>query len=50
MRNWISVFRLYHSHVRTNGETGRPPMEYDSMPENQRFIEMLSKKVLLITA
>jgi hypothetical protein len=23
VRNWISVFRFYHNHVRTNGEIDR---------------------------
>jgi putative transposase len=41
--SWVSVFRFFHNHVRTNGETGRPPMEYDDRPEYQRFIEILSE-------
>ncbi len=46
VRNWISVFRFYHNHVRTNGEIGRPPMEFDERPEYARFIEIISREVL----
>jgi putative transposase len=46
VRNWISVFRFYHNHVRTNGEIGRAPMEYNDSPEYQRFIRILAGEVL----
>jgi putative transposase len=46
VRNWISVFRFFHNHVRTNGETGRAPMEYDDGPEYRRFIRLITKEVL----
>jgi putative transposase len=46
VRNWISVFRFYHNHVRTNLEIGRPPMTYDARPEYLRFIELIATEVL----
>ena len=46
VRNWISVFRFYHNHVRVNGEIERAPMEYDERPEYQRFIDILLREVL----
>jgi putative transposase len=46
VHNWISVFRFYHNHVRTNEEIGRAPMEYDGRPEYQRFIDILEREVL----
>ena len=42
VHNWISVFRFYHNHVRTNGEIGRAPMEYDDGPEYLRFIRLIT--------
>jgi putative transposase len=46
VRNWISVFRFYHNHVRTNGEIGRAPIEYDKRSEYLRFIEINREEVL----
>jgi len=46
VRNWISVFRFFHNHVRVNGEIGRPPMEYDYIPEYRRFIQLITREVL----
>ena len=46
VNNWISVFRFYHNHVRTNGEIGRAPMEYDDRPEYERFIDLIIREVL----
>ena len=34
VNNWISVFRFYHNHIRT---------EYDGRPEYEKFIELLSE-------
>jgi putative transposase len=42
VRNWISVFRFFHSHVRVNGEIGRAPMEYDDGPEYLRLIRLIT--------
>src|ERR1700730_661386 len=41
VNNWISVFRFYHNHVRVNEEIGRPPLEYDELPEYQRFANLI---------
>jgi putative transposase len=46
VRNWISVFRFFHNHVRVNGEIGRAPMGYDGRPEYQRFIDILLMEAL----
>jgi len=46
VRNWISVFRFFHNHVRVNGTIGRPPMEWDEKPEYQRFIDLIGREVL----
>jgi putative transposase len=46
VRNWISVFRFFHNHVRVNGQIGRPPMEYGGRPEYLRFISIIRKEVL----
>jgi putative transposase len=41
VHNWIRVFRFFHNHVRTNGEIGRAPLQYDSLPEYRRFVNLL---------
>ena len=46
VRNWISVFRFFHNHVRVNGGTGHPPIEYDDRSEYLRFIELITQEVL----
>jgi transposase-like protein len=50
VRNWISVFRFYHNHVRTNLEIGRPPMAYNARPEYLRFIEPITTEGANLTA
>jgi hypothetical protein len=43
VNNWIKVFRFYHNHVRVNQEIGRPPLEYDTLPEYQRFAKLIQE-------
>jgi putative transposase len=46
INNWIRVFRFYHNHVRVNEEIGRPPLEYGTTPEYQRFIHLIQQMSL----
>jgi hypothetical protein len=46
VRNWMSVFRFYHDHVRRNLGTGMPPLTYDARPEYLRFVEPIATEVL----
>ena len=41
VNNWISVFRFYHNYVRENKEIGRAPLQYDTLPEYQRFTRLI---------
>jgi putative transposase len=41
VNNWIRVFRFYHNYIRTNGEIGKAPLQRDTLPEYQRFTQLL---------
>jgi hypothetical protein len=41
VKNWISVFRFYHNYIRTNGAIGKAPLQRDTLPEYQRFTQLL---------
>jgi transposase-like protein len=46
VNNWIRVFTFYHNYVRTNEEIGRAPLQYDSLPEYRRFIDLIEEVTL----
>ncbi len=41
VNNWIRVFRFFHNYVRMNEEIGRAPLQFDTLPEYRRFIDLI---------
>jgi putative transposase len=46
VNNWIKVFRFYHNYVRVNEEIRSAPLQYDTLPEYQRFTHLLTEMSL----